>query len=620
MRSCGTSKWSLGVQEALIAKIAPEFEKKFPHLRLGISALKKIWEKIAQFLSQIQDEKEALTQEGKLNLTFFIRKNLKSIPPLSPYFHPSVYSHQLAVKMSEYVAVIDGVKPRMDHLTRTIWSLQKHLLQNFDLFHAKSPYDTCDKIDKLIIKLILEITVKEPEISQPELEYRVKESLLSLQELPSFACIDTMTANIATLLAEKLHPHFSFQTALLEEEKNTLFHFLHHQLTLCKKASPSFQHTDWVRRVLALYTLASQLPKNLNEQDIRAAVKAVYPTPIQDRPPLPQALYAFISAEILLARTEEYCHSVEYACQTILHAYNEAKKLPYLENSDLEFLEIAIWKMIGSSESLLEKLPYSIGHRIEEELAHILIDDPKQTFNGAIHKTVKFFQQIKELTSLKKCIPLVTQKLASGLCESAQKSTTAGFAITPVLIQYEGNCDRRFLGTLTQSRSQFLSDERYKEIEQKIHTWVIQNDMIYRVIRLDADHHLLKLIRKKAHELSHRELICEVTHSYLTKHPELLNYTPQIQSRIASLYKYAWYTDETAKEESSFDRFIKWHASHLLSQSPYLSYERLTALIEERCKRMIPLMPFDQKLIPLLVKKQYDSQQHKGNTKQLSHC
>ena len=58
-------------------------------------------------------------------------------------------------------------------------------------------------------------------------------------------------------------------------------------------------------------------------------------------------------------------------------------------------------------------------------------------------------------------IPVVTQKLAAGLHESALKSTTAGFANAPVLIQYEDVCDRRFQGTLTQPKSQFLSDERY---------------------------------------------------------------------------------------------------------------------------------------------------------------
>ena len=44
-----TKKWSIYVQEKLIEKITPEFKKKFPHYRLGVSALKKVWEKFSYF-------------------------------------------------------------------------------------------------------------------------------------------------------------------------------------------------------------------------------------------------------------------------------------------------------------------------------------------------------------------------------------------------------------------------------------------------------------------------------------------------------------------------------------------------------------------------------------------
>src|SRR5271169_6303574 len=50
MRHCGSSKkWTLKIQEELLKKISPEFQKKFPHYRLGVAALKKTWEKIAYF-------------------------------------------------------------------------------------------------------------------------------------------------------------------------------------------------------------------------------------------------------------------------------------------------------------------------------------------------------------------------------------------------------------------------------------------------------------------------------------------------------------------------------------------------------------------------------------------
>src|SRR5690242_16330251 len=67
-------KWSIHLQEKIINKIGPEFRKKFPHYRLGVAALKKIWEKIAYYSQTFESQKEALTEDGKLNLHFLIRE------------------------------------------------------------------------------------------------------------------------------------------------------------------------------------------------------------------------------------------------------------------------------------------------------------------------------------------------------------------------------------------------------------------------------------------------------------------------------------------------------------------------------------------------------------------
>ena len=71
------SKWSFSLQEKLIEKINPEFQKKFPNYRLGVTALKKTWEKVGYYLEHILSQKEALTPEGKLSLPFLIKENLR---------------------------------------------------------------------------------------------------------------------------------------------------------------------------------------------------------------------------------------------------------------------------------------------------------------------------------------------------------------------------------------------------------------------------------------------------------------------------------------------------------------------------------------------------------------
>jgi hypothetical protein len=534
MRHCGTSKkWSHKLQEDLILKITPEFQKRFPQYRLGTSALRKTWEKISYYAQQIQSQKEAMTQDGKLNTHFFIKENLKQNALARHPYHlpPYHYAHQLAVKMSECMATVDGIRPKLDQLTKTIWAVQRHLITGVAPQHVKSPYEEYDKIDKLIVKAILEITAASPQISQRELEHQVKESLHSLHELPSFASLDRMTGNISALFAEKLYPHCAFHMTFLSEQKNAIHSFIRRQTELCKTSLPTLELQGLVRRLIALYSLASQLPKNLSEQEIREAVQATYAYAPTDKP-LPQSVYAFISAESVLMKNEEYCYSIDYVVKTIYQAYLEAKCLPILKEKEADLLEILIWKSLSESEKLLEKLPYRIGQRIEEEIANILIDNPKQSFASAIHQTVQFFKKTKELSLCKK----------------------------------------------------------WEELDRKIHNWTIQSDMVCRWIRLDADTPLLKLIRENwGTKKSHQTFVSEICQAYLRQHPELSIYAPQVTLRIWILYKYTWYTHQVDAQESSFDRFIKWHANYL----SHLTTDHLLVQLEDLCKKALPLIPFD---------------------------
>jgi len=191
MHHCSNSKkWSVQLQDELLQKITPEFQREFPQYRLGVSALKQTWEKLQYFSTQIQGEKESLTQDGKLNIPFFIKENLKTASKQRQacHIHPYHYAHQLAVNMSECIAVVDGIRPKIDQLTRTIWSLQRHLIPELPPEHFRSPYDENDKMDTLIVKSILEIGSSHPDISQTELAYYVAKRIWDLEKL-----VDTYT-------------------------------------------------------------------------------------------------------------------------------------------------------------------------------------------------------------------------------------------------------------------------------------------------------------------------------------------------------------------------------------------------------------------------------------------
>jgi hypothetical protein len=544
MQHCSSSKkWCLKIQEELLFKIAPEFQKKFPQYRLGVTALKKTWEKIAYYSQQIQHQKEALTQDGKLNIHFFIKENLKNYTALKNplHLHPSHFAHQLSIKLSECIAIIDGVRPELEQLTKMIWSIQRHLLTEGGIEQYHSPYDEYDKIDSLIVKTILEITARDPQIGYSELEHKVKEVLLSLHELPSFSSVDHMVCNISALLAEKLYTTSPLHTLFFAEQKNAINNFIRRHTSLCKIAIPHPQLSELVRRIIALYTLASGLPKALSENALKEAVLAIYPQTAENRPDLPQALYAFISAELVLMKSEEFCRSPAYVAEAIWSAYKEATLLPMLQDKENDILEIAIWKSLSETEGLLEKLPYRIGQRIEEEIANILIENPNHTFFALVQDTVQFFKRTKDLVQIKKWI----------------------------------------------------------HIERKIHIWAIQGDMLCRWIRLNPESTLLRLICQKWKNhpsvLPHHTFVSEICQAYLKDYPELTPYAGQLSLRVWILYKYSWYTLFSTEGESSFDRFLKWHSCALLFTGATLDHDHLVHQLEEIVRKTLPLIPFDRK-------------------------
>lgn len=531
MGRCDCSKkWSLKLQEEFIQKIAPDFQKQFPHYRLGVTALRKTWQRIVSYSQQLQEQKQALTQDGRLNVPFLIKENLKQFSQLKGDYriHPYHYANQLALKISECIATVDGTRPDVDLLSKTIWAVQRQLLKTKECPSYKSPYDEYDKVDKLVVHTILEILAKDPQIGQMELEQAVREAFDSLHELPSFCCSETVAANIAALFAEKIYPSSPIHT-LLAEQKGALLNFIRRHSALCKLCVPAPQLSELVRRIVGLYALASEMPKHLTTEQIRAATLASYPYNQKEKPPLPQSIYAFISAELVLMRNEHFCHSVEHVTQCILKAYEETKFLPKLEGKACDLLEIATWKVLSEMDGLLEKLPYRTGQRIEEQITRIVIDHPTLHFSGVIYETLQFFKKVKEVAQTKKI----------------------------------------------------------SQLHQKIHTWTLQSDMLCRWIKLDHDTPLFQLVcevwtNRSVHKGTHADFVSTVCQEYLRRHPELTPYAASLMHRIWILYRYAWYALFASDEETALDRFIKWHLLLITPSS--------TQKLQEICQKRAPLL------------------------------
>ena len=529
-------RWTLKLQDGLIHAIAPEFRKKFPLYRLGITALKKAFEKLLSFSEVVEHEKEAFSQDGKLRISFLIKENLKQFQYFTPpsYLQPYHLAHQLAMKIGECLAVVDGRRPKIDTLAKTVWSILRHLLKGINPKVTRSPYDDYDGVDQLIVKLILENTTKDATISEHELKLAVKETLHSLNGLPSFSTLDHMHASISTLIAEKLYATSPLLAHFPPPQRQAALSFFKKHISACRAASSSTERTEIALRTAALYTLASNLPHDLSEKEIKAGVKALYPTPKKSRPQLGQSVYAFLAAELVLTHKE----SQGDIANALALAYKEATKLPKIEERDL--LEILIWKELGESEHLLNTLSYPIGQRIEEEIANLLLDNPKQSFAHLVSHTLNFFKKVKDLS----------------INESSEK------------------------------------------IEGKIRVWTLQSDMLQRWIQLDENTPLMRQIKKTWNSLSkkeapfsHETLIQAVSKVYLKHYPKMALYASHLPRRITMLYKYCFFSCFGKPEESSLDRLIAWHTIALMDSTPPLSKKELHQQLEEILSKRVPLIP-----------------------------
>lgn len=158
-------RWSPKIQEELLEKIAPEFQTQFPQYRLGVTALKKVWEKASYYRQQFEGKKQAFTEEGNLDIHFLIRENLKDYTYTKHFLslHPSHFSHQLGRKLGECIAIVDGEKIKLDALTQLIWSVQRNLIPYKDLAEIppQSPYDTYDANDRLILQAMVKLLAKQ---------------------------------------------------------------------------------------------------------------------------------------------------------------------------------------------------------------------------------------------------------------------------------------------------------------------------------------------------------------------------------------------------------------------------------------------------------------------------
>ena len=543
-RGTTPKKWSRNIQTDLLKSILPDFTKKFPKYRLGHTALKKTWDKVLYYVQFIQKQKESVTAEGKLNVNYLIRQNLKNLieNPLSSDLHPYTSAHNLAVKISECVATIDGDRANLETLTKTIWSVQRHLIPKSP---TPSPFERYDQIDKLIVRFQLEEIAKKPNSKPSDLYSATCKKIETLKQLQKIRTTDDLLASISFILAENLYPTLKLHKKIKASDLNFLTGFVKRHLTEQRESGLLNEEKDCIhaaQKILFLYKLAAHLTPEETKYNLETALQYVYNLSQSGFSPkcpvLQPEVFTFIDKEISNLKERKVENPLEEMLNTLMKCFSDAKNLPQLEQELHDEVEILIWKVMQDVYLPKEKMPTYLKETLSYELANIYIDHPKEPFQKILTVSLSYFKKIHTID-------------------------IAG-------------------------------------LEKKSSLWSLQNDMICKFLHFDEATPLLKLISRvfKAEvntNLPHDEFINKVLAIYLKNNSSITEWKAVLHTRITIMYKYFWYNTLATQNETSYDSFLKWHFHTLLSNTQREFPEILISRLEERTTKLIPLAPFSPK-------------------------
>ncbi|MCB1068100.1 MAG: hypothetical protein KDK56_07935 [Simkania sp.] len=542
IQEAGTSKkWSGKIEANLLAKILPEFKKHFPKYRLGATALKKVWEKVSYYYDKIQHHTGAITEEGKLNLPLMIRENLKTkAPQASPLNLPPYHqAHQIAVKISECIATLEGRRPDLDQLTKMIWAVQKNTMRELSPHAAKSPYEDYDKLDKLIVKTALEVCSQYPQIDLNVLKMQILKRLETYGAIQSLVKKNQLRSSLSMLLASKLCPTTLLAVKLSIPEKQALEKFIDLQLEYSEQNEVFSFDThcqELVERILALYPLAKELPRDLSEVGVREVIRSICLS--QGPLPLDSALYVFINAEMHLMKDDKMFEDLQDLEDRLVDAYDLSLSLPELNQELFEVFELLIWKKLSEKKGFLAEIPSQTLEVLERELGNSMIDQPHKSFRTIVRQTLQFFKKVQELP-------------------------------------FNNTQDKEFWLT----------------VKKKSEIWALQNEMLCRWIHFDDQTPLLSFLKQ---EWKSKLSLSKILGKTLKKFPILASFEDQLRSRLWILEQYFWYAELSDGSESSYDRFLKKQYLNLQNAYPECTQRELLEKLKAISHEMLPLIPFEE--------------------------
>ena len=537
-----SGKWSAKVETRLLTKILPEFKKQFPKYELGVCAFKKAWAKVTDYYEKVQKQKGSFDKNGSLNLKVMIRENLKNAQ-ISSRLTPYTVAQEMAVKLSKCIASLEGKKLECDHLAKIIWAVQKHLLKDLSAMEAKNPYEEYDFLDKLIVKVQLEIIAKNQHLNFPALKKEIFKHLKEYANVQTLFEKNQLNSTLSLILSQHLFsaPIINYHFSL--EEKGGILTFIQHQVKLGKSTQllKKGEHPlELIQRILALCVIVQELPIGMTEESLRLSIEKIKTFKGEKGSLLSEVdptLHLFINAQMHLMGAGKRLGREEE--KGLIHAYQNACAFPRLTPFQLEHLELFIWKVIGEAEDLLSDIPINLLNLLHKEIGNVLIDYPDQPFGVIMNQTLQF---------LKKCIALPMEK---------------------------------------------------KKVKHKVEIWSMQNEMLIRSIHFDCKRPLLKLIEKtwknqnlRRTTVQHEGFIREIEQEALRLFPVLVSFQKELRSRLWILYKYFWYHLPLTQSESTYEKFLLWHWISLKNTHPKWSEKKCNQALAKLSNQLIPLAPY----------------------------
>lgn len=536
-------KWSRKIQSSLLKKILPDFTRNFPGYRLGNSAIQKIWEKILYYLKIVEQDRNALQANGKLNVKYLIKKNLTRIAKHASqlYFHPYNTTHKLAIKISECIATIDGDRPQIEELSKIIWSVQKHLIPPTKLEDA-SPFEEIEPLDKVIMRFQLQLIANQPNIDRKSLSEEIKKKIIQAKQIDKCKNVEDLSAFLSSYLANRLYENLSVQKKESLGRLHKLENYLEQEVQKDLRDKKSYLHI--VQKLLFVH----QLSQKLSIQEIETNLKTAFcimesfaeknlDNIDETTPVIREDVFALLEKEVQTQQkiSEESPFNAAYT--DLIRSFCDAKNV--LFSLDASEMRILIWKTIYSQAQSLFKISNYTKKFSIEELENVYLNYPASSFSKVIEKTLQQLDQMRSMS--------------------------------------------------------------LEKIDEKIHLWSIQNDMVCTYLYFDREPELLSILKdvwneqqKNWWETNSENFIQDVIRLYVEKYPSLQPWIKALSMRATLLYKYFWYTQLHAPTETSYDLFLKWHFNEIQHAQANEFSELILTRLEELVESLLPLTPFNR--------------------------